>query len=116
MGIRDELIEIERRLWKNDPVLYRENFTAEALVTFPETGVIDIDFAVEAIRKENAEGRRWAEARFEDVRTMHLSADVAVLLYKGLAGGRSSLGDVDPVTARAPRSRAAERRRALRRS
>ena len=85
MSVQDELIGIERRLWKNDPVLYREHYTDDALITFPETGVIDIAFAVEAIRRENAEGRHWAEVAFDDVRTLRVSADVTLLLYKVIA-------------------------------
>ena len=46
MSVQDELVEIERQLWKNDPVLYRENYTDDALMTFPETGVIDVGFAL----------------------------------------------------------------------
>lgn len=85
MSVHDELLEIEHRLWKNDPVVYRENYTDDALITFPETGVIDIDFAVEAIHQENAEGRRWAEVAFEDVRTLRITGDVTLLLYRAVA-------------------------------
>lgn len=85
MSVQDELVEIERQLWKNDPVLYRENYTDDALITFPETGVIDVGFAVEAIRQENAEGRHWAEVAFEDVRTLSVTDDVTLLLYKAVA-------------------------------
>jgi hypothetical protein len=70
MSIQDELLEVERQLWKNDPILYRENYTDDALITFPETGIIDIAFAVNAIQQD-AEGRYWAEVAFEDVRTPH---------------------------------------------
>jgi hypothetical protein len=85
VSVQDELVGIERQLWKNDPVLYRENYTDDALITFPETGVITIAFALEAIRKENAEGRYWAEVAFEDVRTLCLTDDVTLLLYKAIA-------------------------------
>jgi hypothetical protein len=85
MNVQNELIGIERKLWKNDPVLYRENYTDDALITFPETGVITIGVALEALRQENAEGRRWAEVAFEDVRTLRISDDVTLLLYKAIA-------------------------------
>ena len=85
MSVQDELIEIERQLWKNDPVLYRENYTDDALITFSETGVIDVDFAVEAIRQENAEGRHWAEVALEDVRILRVTDDVTLLMYKAVA-------------------------------
>ena len=85
VSIEDELLEIERLLWKNDPVLYRANFTDDALITFPETGVIDIAVALDAIRQENATGRKWAEVRFEDVRSLRITDDVTLLLYKATA-------------------------------
>ena len=85
MSIQDELVAIERQLWKNDATLYRDNYTDNALITFPETGVITIAFAVEAIRRENAEGRHWAEVAFEDLRTLPVAADVTLLLYKVVA-------------------------------
>ena len=85
MDVAAELIEIERQLWKNDPVLYREHFSEDALFSFPETGVIDIDFAVEAIRRENLEGRHWAEVAFEDVRTLRVTDEVTLLLYRAVA-------------------------------
>lgn len=85
VSLQDELVEIERQLWKNDPISYRQNYTDDALITFPETGVIDIEFALEAIRRENAEGRHWAEIRFEDVRILPVTDDVTLLLYKAVA-------------------------------
>jgi Domain of unknown function (DUF4440) len=85
MSQQDELLGIERLLWKNDPALYRENYTSDALITFAETGVIDVAFAVEAIRQENAEGRRWAEVAFDDVRTVQVTDEVTLLLYKATA-------------------------------
>jgi hypothetical protein len=85
MNIQEELIGIEQKLWKNDPVLYRENYIEDPLITFPETGVIDLAFALEALRHENAEGRRWAEVAFEDARTLRITDDVTLLLYKAIA-------------------------------
>ena len=85
MSIQDDLLEVERQLWKNDPVLYRENYTDDALITFPETGIIDIGFAVEAIRQENEAGRYWAEVAFEDVQTLHVTDEVMLLLYRAVA-------------------------------
>jgi len=56
VSLQHELLGIERLLWKNNPDLYRENYADDALITFAETGVIDLSLAVEAIRRENAEG------------------------------------------------------------
>lgn len=80
-----QLLDIERRLWTNDPVFYREHLWQDALLVFPETGVITRDAAVEAILRENREGRRWAEVRFEGVRSLAPTADVQLLHYRVVA-------------------------------
>jgi hypothetical protein len=85
VSLQHELLGIERLLWKNDPDLYRENYADDALITFAETGVIDLSFAVEAIRRENAEGRRWAEVSIDDARTLRVTDEVALLLYEATA-------------------------------
>ena len=82
MDLAQQLLEIERKLWKNDADLYGANLAEEALLIFPETGVIDRAFALDAIRAENKEGRRWAEVEFDDVRSLTLTPDSAVLTYK----------------------------------
>lgn len=85
MTLEQQLVAIERKLWKNDAVLYEENLIPEALLVFAETGVITRDVALEAIRKENAEGRRWADVKFDDIRTLPLGEDAALLTYKATA-------------------------------
>ena len=85
MAPEKELTSIERKLWRNDAALYKDSLTEEALLVFAETGVITRDVAVDAIRKENAEGRRWADVRFDDVRTLGLGEDAALLTYKATA-------------------------------
>lgn len=82
MELARELLEVERKLWRNDVDLYRDNLVEEALLVFPETGVIGREFALEAIRIENTAGSRWAEVDFDDVRVLPLLPDVAVLAYK----------------------------------
>lgn len=81
MDLKGELLAVERGLWTNDPDLYRDSLVPEAMLVFPETGVISRDFAVEAIRKENAENRKWAEVRFGNVRAQPISAETAALTY-----------------------------------
>ena len=76
------LLDIERQLWRNDVDLYGDNLLPEAMLVFPETGVVDRAFALDAIRAENREGRRWAEVEFENIRALQLVADVAALTYK----------------------------------
>ena len=82
MDIEKQLLAIERKLWTNDAILYEDSLIQEALLVFAETGVISRDFAVDAIRKENAEGRRWAEVDIKDARTLRISDDAYVLSYR----------------------------------
>ena len=56
MDIERRLLDIERKLWTNDPVFYENNLIEEALLVFSETGVITRAVALDAIRQENAEG------------------------------------------------------------
>jgi hypothetical protein len=81
----DHLLNIERGLWTNDAVFYRDHLTEDCLLVFPETGVITRDIAVDAIRKENEEGRRWAEVYFDEVHSLRLAEDVALLTYRAIA-------------------------------
>ncbi len=79
--IEKQLMGIERKLWTNDPVLYKNNLLKEALLVFGETGVITRDFAVDAIKTENAENRKWAEVEFSAIHCVKLTEDVALLTY-----------------------------------
>jgi hypothetical protein len=78
----EHLVGIEKRLWTNDPVFYRDNLTEDCLIVFPETGVISRAVAVDAIRKENQEGRRWAEVDFDDIRKLRPAENAALLIYR----------------------------------
>ena len=78
----DHLLNIERKLWTNDAFFYKDNLTEDCVLVFQETGVITRDIAVDAIRKENEEGRRWAELSFDDVRKLMPADDVALLIYR----------------------------------
>jgi hypothetical protein len=82
MELDKQLMDIERKLWSNDAVFYRNNLIEESLLVFSETGVITRDVAVDAILAENAEGRRWAEVQFDEVRRLRLADDAALLTYK----------------------------------
>ena len=75
-----DLITIERTLWENNPEIYHERYSPEALLIFPGVGRIDRDTAVAAIRKENAEGRAWAEVHFDDVDGRWITSEVAALI------------------------------------
>jgi len=78
--ILKELITIERTLWQNDAQTYRDGYSPEALLIFPGVGRIDRDTAVAAIRKENAEGRAWAEVRLDDVDGRWIESGAAALI------------------------------------
>jgi hypothetical protein len=78
----EHLVSVERKLWTNDTVFYRDNLTDDCLLVFPETDVISRDMAVDAIRKENEEGRRWGEVDFSDTRKLRLAEDAALLSYR----------------------------------
>ena len=78
----ENLVSIERNLWTNNAVFYQNNLTDDCLLVFPETGVIDRDTAVDAIRKENEESRRWAEVDFSSIRKLRLADDVALVTYR----------------------------------
>lgn len=82
MTLEDDLMRVEHGLWTNDADLYRDSLIEEVMLVFPETGVISRDAAVEAIRQENAENRKWADVTFEAVKARHIAADVAALTYK----------------------------------
>jgi len=82
VSLKESLVAIERKLWKNDATLYRDNLHDDALLLFPETGPISRDSAVDAIRQENTQGRHWAEVEFSDLCLVELSDNVAVLIYR----------------------------------
>jgi hypothetical protein len=78
--ILEDLITIERTLWENDAEIYHERYSPEALLIFSGAGRIDRDTAVAAIRQENAEGRAWAEVRFDNVDGRWIESDAAALI------------------------------------
>jgi hypothetical protein len=81
MELQELLLAIERKLWTNDAAFYEAHLVEEALLVFPETGPITRDVAVAEIRRENAEGRRWGQVEFDDVRCLRMTADAALLTY-----------------------------------
>jgi Domain of unknown function (DUF4440) len=78
--ILTDLITIERTLWENDAEIYHQRYSPEALLIFPGVGRIDRETAVAAIRKENTEGRAWAEVRFDNVDGRWITTDTAALI------------------------------------
>src|SRR4030095_17102146 len=84
----EHLIDIERQLWTNDALFYKDNLSKDCLLVFPETGVINRDFAVNAIRKENEQGRKWGEVDFDEIRSLPPTGGVACFT-DGLSACRS---------------------------
>jgi hypothetical protein len=78
----ERLIDTERKLWTNDAVFYKDNLAEDCLLVFPETGVITRHVSVNAIRKENEDGRRWAEVDFDEVHSSRPADNVAMLSYR----------------------------------
>jgi hypothetical protein len=98
--LTEQLVAIERSLWTNDAAVYETTLLPDAVLIFGETGRIDRDFALRAIRQENAEGRRWGEVRFEDVSAKSLAGEIALLIYRAHARweGDTRLIQADCVT------------------
>jgi hypothetical protein len=85
MDLEHELLAIERPLWTNDAAIYESSLVEDAVLVFAETGVIRREPALAAIRQENADGRRWEEVQFDDVLTLRLAQDAALLTYRATA-------------------------------
>jgi hypothetical protein len=81
----DELLQIERSLWTNDPDIYEQTYDPDAVLIFPEIGRISIRGAVDAIRQENREGRHWADVKFEDTTAREVAGDCVLLTYVATA-------------------------------
>jgi hypothetical protein len=80
-SLLDELLQIERSLWTNDPDIYERAHDSDAVLIFPEVGRISIPAAVDAIRKENREGRHWADVKFENTAARPIATDCVLLTY-----------------------------------
>lgn len=78
----EQLVSLEQQLWRNDPVIYESTLVPEAALVFAETGMILRARAVEAIRQENAEHRRWADVTFTNVHMSRLVDDAILLHYR----------------------------------
>ena len=85
MNRDQELTQIERTLWTNDAEIYGKTFLPDAVIIFPEIGRVGLEFALNAIREENAAGRRWADVAFSDVGALAVTPDVALLHYAASA-------------------------------
>ncbi len=83
--LQDELIAIERSLWKNEPNVYHQAYIPEAILIFPKVGRIGRSQAVDAIREENKAGRAWAEVNLDNVATLNLGDETVLLTYRAVA-------------------------------
>jgi hypothetical protein len=82
MSLQDELVPIERTLWTNNREIYATRLEDDALLVFPETGVMHKAAALAGIEQENLAGRRWTDVVFADVEPVTVTPDVALLTYR----------------------------------
>jgi hypothetical protein len=82
MPLQDELIAVERTLWTNDRQIYDARLEHDAVLVFPETGVMHKAAALEGIEQENRTGRRWSEVAFADVEAVAITPETALLTYR----------------------------------
>jgi hypothetical protein len=82
MSLQDELVAIERTLWTNNRDTYAARLEDQAVLVFPETGVMHKSAALSGIEQENLAGRRWADVAFADVEAVAVTPDVALLTYR----------------------------------
>jgi hypothetical protein len=82
MPLQDELVTIERTLWTNDRQIYDERLEDDAVLVFPETGVMHRTAALKGIEQENRTGQRWADVAFADVEAVAVTPDAALLTYR----------------------------------
>jgi len=85
MNIAKALSDIERTLWTNYVELYRQTVLHDAVIIFPDVGRIGLEQALNALREENAAGRRWAKVDLQDARALALGPDVVLLHYAAVA-------------------------------
>lgn len=77
-----QLIDIEKKLWMNDPDFYEATLTDDAILVFGETGVISRSFAVKAIREERQSGKVWEEVGIDDLRNHWVTDKVVMITYR----------------------------------
>ena len=82
MSLQEELVTIERTLWTNNRDVYAARLEDDAVLVFPETGVMHKSSALAGIEQENLAGRRWADVAFADVQAVGVTPDVALLTYR----------------------------------
>jgi hypothetical protein len=82
MSLQEELVTIERTLWTNNRDIYAERLEDEAMLVFPETGVMHKGAALAGIEQENLTGRRWADVVFADIEAVAVTPDAALLTYR----------------------------------
>jgi hypothetical protein len=82
MPLEDELVTVERTLWTNNRETYDARLEQDAVLVFPETGVMHKAAALEGIEQENRTGRRWADVAFADVKAVAVTHDTALLVYR----------------------------------
>jgi hypothetical protein len=100
LTVLEELLTIERQLWRNNPHIYAATYLPEAILIFPQIGRIDLEAAVDAIQGENEAGRHWEQVAFSAENAVEISPDVCLLTYHARArwNDASTAEDVDCLT------------------
>ncbi len=76
------LMDIEKKLWSNDPEFYQAALREDAMLVFGETGIISRKFAVDAIKDEVNENRVWADVALDDLQHIWVNDDVVLISYR----------------------------------
>jgi len=85
MGVKESLLELERRLWNGDEAFYRERLYDEAVMVFPApTGILE---RTEVLASVGA-GDSWKRIEFSDERVVELNDQTVQLLYRADATRR----------------------------
>lgn len=76
-----ELLDLERQFWLGDADLYARRLTADALMVFPQVGVLGKPETVAAI----SAAARWTDVRLEEFRIVEISTRVVLVTYRAFA-------------------------------
>jgi hypothetical protein len=76
-----ELFEIERKMWTNEPEFYSQILSKDVLLIFSDIGYISREDAIEAIKQEETDQRKWEFATFKNEKSQELTDQCYILSY-----------------------------------
>lgn len=77
-----QLMEIEKRLWTNDPKTFEEIVLETAILVYPELGPITREMAIKTIEREVADNRMWGDVSFDMVDSIRTTPDTMMITYE----------------------------------